>query len=188
MLRKLFLMALAMLMISSVPAFGTEIGGITLPDTLVAGQNKLLLNGAGLRKKLFIKVYAGGLYLMQKENDPQKIIAADAAMGIRMHFIYDGVSNDKLIAAWNEGFGNATGGNTAPIQKEIDEFNSFFKTEAKKGDVYDVIYVPGQGVSVSVKGTPVGTIKGLEFKKAVFSIWLSEKPADKGLKKGMLGK
>jgi hypothetical protein len=32
-----------------------------------------------------------------------------------------------------------------------------------------------------------GTIKGLDFKKAVFSIWLGEKPADSKLKKKMLG-
>ena len=57
-----------------------EIGGVYLPDTLMAGKHPLLLNGAGLRKKVFIKVYAGGLYLEQKLHGPQEIIGADAPM------------------------------------------------------------------------------------------------------------
>lgn len=187
MIKKLFVMVLAVLMTASF-AWAAEIGGVTLPDSLMAGNTKLLLNGAGLRKKFFVKVYAGGLYLKQKNSDAEKVIAADEPMAIRMCFIYDGVAKEKLIAAWNEGFKNATRGNIAPIKTQIDTFNSVFTEEAKKGDVYDIVYIPGQGVSMVMKGQPKGTIKGLEFKKAVFSIWLGEKPADKGLKKGMLGK
>ena len=65
-----------------------------------------------------------------------------------------------------------------PFKTEIDQFNSFFTEEAKKDDIYDIIYVPEQGISVYIKGELKGTIKGLDFKKAVFAIWLGEKPAD----------
>jgi hypothetical protein len=187
MIKKIFVTTIVVFVLTSL-SIAMEIGGVHLPDTLMAGKHPLLLNGAGLRKKVFIKVYAGGLYLEQKLNNPQKIIEADAPMAIRMHFVYDGVSSKKLIDAWNEGFFNGTGGNITPIKAEIDTFNSFFKTEAKKNDVYDIIYLPQQGVSVFIKGELKGTIKGIDFKKAAFSIWLGEKPADKNLKKGMLGK
>ncbi len=186
-MKRLLVIILAVLMMSPMAA-AMQIGDVTLPDSLMAGNDKLLLNGAGFRKKLFIKVYAGGLYLMQKDTDPQKIVDADVSMGIRMHFVYDGVSSKKLIKGWNEGFNNATGGNIAPIKAEIDKFNSFFTEEAKKNDIYDIIYIPDRGVSVFMKGKLKGTIKGIEFKKAVFGIWLGAKPADKKLKKGMLGK
>ena len=186
MMKKCFLVLVSLLLVS--PALAKEIGGVNLPDTLKAGNEELLLNGAGLRTKFVVKVYAGGLYLKAKNSDAQKIIAADEPMAIRMQFIHDGVDAKKLIEAWNEGFANGTGGNTAPIKAEIDKFNSFFSQEAKKGDVYDIIYVPGQGVEVQIKGKVMGTIAGFEFKKAVFSIWLGEKPADNSLKKGMLGK
>lgn len=169
-------------------AVATEIGGVSLPETLVAGSQDLALNGAGLRTKFFVKVYAGGLYLKEKMADAGRIIAADEPMAIRMHFIHDGVSSQKLIDAWNEGFANATEGDTASIKPQIDEFNGYFSEEAKTGDVYDIIYTPGQGVRVYAKGQLKGLIKGLPFKKAVFAIWLGEKPADKSLKKGMLGK
>lgn len=187
MIKRLLIMVLAALMISSL-AVAREISSVTLPDSMQVGEDTLLLNGAGLRKKFFVKVYAGGLYLKQKNQNPQEIIEADEPMAVRMHFIYDGVSSKKLIDGWNEGFGKATGGNILPIKKEIDQFNSFFTEEAKENDVYDIIYSPGQGVSVFFKGTLKGTVKGLDFKKALFSIWLGKKPADSGLKEGMLDK
>jgi hypothetical protein len=171
-----------------MPAAALEIGGVTLPDALTAGQRELVINGAGLRKKFFVKVYAGGLYLTEKSGDADAIIAADAPMAIRMRFIYDGVSPEKLIDAWNEGFTAATGGDTAPIQAGIDKFNGFFTEEAKAGDTYDIIYSPEQGVRLYRGDRLKGVIPGLEFKRALFGIWLGDEPADDGLKAGMLGR
>lgn len=187
MMKRLLIIFLAVLMMAPL-ASAAQIGTVTLPDSLTAGTDTLLLNGAGFRKKLFIKVYAGGLYLKQKSTDARTIINADAPMAIRMHFVYDGVSSKKLINGWNEGFNNATGGNVAPIKTEIDQFNALFKEEAKKNDIYDIVYMPNEGVRVFIKGEVKETIKGLDFKKALFGIWLGEKPADAKLKKGMLGK
>ena len=165
-----------------------EIGGLNLSDTIMAGKDQLILNGAGLRKKFFVKAYAGGLYLRTKDDDAKKIVDADEPMAIRLQFIYDGVSCKQLVGGWNEGFANATMGNLGPIKERADTFNSFFTEDARKGDIYDMIYTPGEGVCVSIKGKLMGTISGLDFKKALFAIWLGEKPVDNVLKQGMLGK
>lgn len=187
MTKRVFALTLSFLLMNSVAA-AKEIGGVNLPDSLMAGNSELVLNGAGLRKAMvFVKVYAGGLYLQDKSSDQGKIIGADEPMAIRMHFLRD-VSNENLINAWNEGFVKGTGGNVAPIKNEIDAFNAFFSEEAKEGDVYDIIYIPGEGTVVYMKGALKGTIKGLAFKQALFAIWLGDEPADAGLKKGMLGK
>ncbi len=180
---------LPLILLLASASFGKEIGGVNLPDTLKAGDAQLSLNGAGLRKKLFIKVYAGGLYLQKPSKDASSIVAADEPMAIRMHFIYDGVDAKKLIDAWNEGFDAALGSDKASLQKEIDAFNGLFTKEAKEGDIYDVVYVPGNGVEVILNGTVLGKVEGMAFKKAVFSIWLGENVDDlKSLKKSMLGK
>lgn len=186
-MKRLLMIILAVFLMSPI-ASAKQIGDVSLPDSLMAGMDELLLNGAGFRKKLFIKVYAAGLYLKEKQTDPQKIMDADKPMAIRMHFVYSEVSNKKLVDAWNEGFVNGTGGNITPIKTEIDTFNAYFSQEAKKNDIYDIIYIPEQGVSVYIKGDLKGTIKGLDFKKAVFSIWLGKTPADAKLKKRMLGR
>ena len=179
---------LALALFASAEALALDVGGVTLPDSVQVGGQTLALNGAGLRKKMFVKVYAGGLYLKSKATDADAVVSADAPMSVRMHFIYDGVSPAKLVETWTEGFAASTGGNTAPIADAIAAFNALFDKEAKKGDVYEVSYAPGAGVQVSFNGTVQGTVRGgLAFKKAVFGIWLGDQPADKGLKAWMLG-
>jgi hypothetical protein len=170
------------------PAYALEIGGVALPETLDAGGKSLVLNGAGLRKKFFFKIYAGALYLPEKESDPGKIVPADEPMAVRMHFIYDGVSAEKLIETWNEGFEKTTGGRPGPLSDRIVAFNGLFTEEAGEGDVYDIVYTPSEGVRVVMNGRAAGTIQGLDFKTALFAIWLGEDPADDGLKREMLGR
>ena len=59
--------------IFSVPTFAkTEIGGVTLPDTIKVGDETLVLNGGGIREKFCLDMYVGGLYLSQKETIPKK--------------------------------------------------------------------------------------------------------------------
>ncbi len=96
------------------------------------------------------------------------------------------ITSKKMEKATREGFEKATGGNIGPIQVQIEEFISVFKEEIKEGDIYDLIYVPGKGVEVSKNNESRSMIKGLPFKKAMFGIWLSDKPAQKSLKKAML--
>ena len=80
MLKRLFMILWAALLMFAAPGSAEEVGGVAIPDSLTAGNVPLVLNGAGLRKKLFIKIYAGALYLQEKSQDPRKIIAAEAPM------------------------------------------------------------------------------------------------------------
>ena len=93
-----------------------------------------------------------------------------------------------MIDAVEEGFENSTDGRVGPLKSKIDQFIGFFKEEIKKGDVFDITYQPGKGVVSYKNGEEKGTIKGADFKKALFGIWLSNRPADDDLKEGMLGK
>jgi len=186
MIGKAFAVGVLVLM-TMVTASAVEIGGVTLPETLVVGSEPLVLNGAGLRKKFFIKVYAAGLYLGMRTDDPRAIIDEDAPMAVRMEFIYDGLSPEKLIAAWNEGFAHATGGDLTSIEPEVRRFDALFTAPARKGDVYQFLYTPGAGVRVEMNGRSVATLPGLAFKRALFAIWLGEPPADRSLKQAMLG-
>lgn len=166
-------------------AFALEIGGVALPDQVNVGEGSVPLNGAGLRKKLFIKVYAGGLYAPEKSKDAAALIAADAPGAVRMHFIYKLVEKEKLTGGWDEGFAKTANGQFA---SEISAFNALFDQDAKKDDVYEIHYLPGVGITVFYNGTEKGKVScDVAFKKAVWAIWLGESPADEGLKEGMLG-
>ena len=63
-----------------------------------------------------------------------------------------------------------------------------FKGTTKVNDYFDFINVPGKGVEIFKNGVQMGTIEGLAFKKALYGIWLGDKPAQADLKAQMLGK
>lgn len=166
----------------------TEIAGITLPATLTYSSEDLILNGAGVREKFWMDMYAGGLYLKNRAVDASEIINKDEAMAIRLHIVSGMITSKRMVNAVNEGFENATNDNTKPIASEIKKFKNIFEEEISKGDIFDLVYIPDEGVVVYKNDKKSGSIKGMEFKKALFGIWLSDNPADKDLKKDMLDK
>ncbi len=182
MLRKNF-MVLFIMFFLSIPAAAVEVGGVNLPDTL----KDLILNGAGKRTKLGIGVYVAGLYLKQKSNDGAKIAAADEPMAVQLVITSGMVSGEKMETAIKEGFENSTNGNVGPLKDKIDTFNNIFKAKVSKGDIYEFTYVPGKGVEVYKNNVLSSVIPDLDFKKALFGIWLCDKPAQKDLKAKMLG-
>ena len=168
--------------------FAKQIGGIQMPDSRKVGDAKLVLNGAGIRTKAFFNIYVGGLYLRRKSQDATRIIKANDPMAVRLHIVSRLITDDRMIAATREGFKKSTKGNTAPIQKRIERFLAIFKKQIKNNDVYEFVYTPGKGTLVYRNDKLKATFKGLEFKQALFGIWLSDDPVHEGLKKGLLGK
>jgi len=186
MLKKQFVLLLGLMTITAL-ANAKEISGVNLPDIFEVGGKKLVLNGAGVRTKFFIELYVGGLYLVQENHDAGKIIEADEPMAIRLHIVSSKITSEKMEKATREGFVKATGGNVAPIQSQIENFISVFRDKIKENDVYDLVYLPDKGVEVYKNAKYISVTPGLNFKQALFGIWLSEKPAQKSLKKKMLG-
>ena len=92
-----------------------------------------------------------------------------------------------MTEATLEGFEASTDGNMAPVQDDVDQFMAVFQEEIKEGDVFDLVYLPGEGVRVLKNGEVRDTVGDLAFKKALFGIWLSDKPAQENLKERMLG-
>lgn len=166
-----------------------EISGITLPAAIKAGNETLMLNGGGTRVKFFIDVYVCGLYLPSKSADANAVIKAGNAEAVRIVITSKLVSSDKMAEAVTEGFEKSMGGNTASLKNEINKFVSIFKREPiVKGDVFDLIYNPAEGVRVLKNNKQQDVIAGAAFKQALLGIWLGNDPVDKDLKAGMLGK
>lgn len=186
-MKKAFILFFVMAFIAVAPA-QTKAGGATIPNHVSFEGEKLALNGVGVREKFWMDMYAGALYLDNQSSNASAVVNANEPMAIKLHIVSKLISSDKMIDAVNEGFESSTNGNIAPLKTEIDKFIGFFRDEISKDDVFDLVYLPSKGVVVYKNGNERGTIKGMEFKKALFGIWLSNKPADKKLKEGMLGK
>jgi hypothetical protein len=185
-----YLFKLILIFALLLPSFASakEIKGIHLPDSIEVGSTQLMLNGVGLRSKFIFTVYAGGLYLTQPSQDEAAIIKSDAPMMIRMHFIYDGVSAEKLQTAWKDGFALTAPNAGKKLIEAMAAFSGMFTVEAKKNDIYDISWLPGKGTEVRFNDKALGMISGLDFKQALFGIWLGKQPVDAALKEGMLGR
>jgi len=172
------------------PAFagGMTVSDVDVPGTLTVSDNELVLNGAGQRSRWFMNLYVGSLYLPETSDDAAAIVAADEPMAITLHITSGMINSERMTSATEEGFENATNGNTAPIQEYIDQFMGVFEEEINEGDVFNIAYVPDNGILVYKNGEQTGSVNGgMAFKEAVFGIWLSDKPAQDSLKKAMLG-
>ena len=178
--------AKAFTIVAYLSLFAPSIAYAELPSTLDLGDQKLALNGSGARTKYLMEMYVAGLYLAQPSSDPAAIVAADAPMALRLQITSGLVTEEKLVESLNEGFNNATGGKPEAIRKEIDLFRKCLAGKIAKGDVLDLVYLPGHGVIVAKNGEKQGAIEGIAFKKALFGVWLSQNPADKDLKRAML--
>lgn len=170
------------LLLILAPAAGAAVvSGVTLPDTITVEGQQLVLNGAGMREKKFlvvpVDVYVAGLYLKSKTSAAQAIIDADETMMLKIQIVSSHLTAEKFKNATLEGFQESTGGNTGPIQKEIDLFMKAFAEEIKQGDVFDIQYVKDKGVLVYKNGktTPEVLVPGLNVKKALFGIWLGKR-------------
>lgn len=186
-MKNILFLVFAFVFIAVAPA-QTKAGGATLPNSVTFEGKTLVLNGVGVREKFWMDMYAGALYLNSKSSNASAIVMSNEPMAIKLHMVSKMITSDRMIDAVNEGFQNSTKGNTAPLKNEIEKFIGFFKEEIKLNDVFDMVYLPSRGVVVYKNGNELGTIKGIAFKKALFGIWLSDNPADKKLKSGMLGK
>ncbi len=178
---------LIMLTLFAITLHAKSLKGVTLPDTVIIESKPCKLIGMGVRKKFFFKIYVGGLYMEHPAHKPERVIADLGIKRVVMHFLYKEVSPEKLQEAWTEGFKDNLGTKFDSLKEKIDQFNAFFTEPARKGDEIWVTYLPGKGTQVVVKGKEKGTIPGIDFMKAVFSIWFGELPADSHLKWGMLG-
>ena len=164
----------------------TVVGDVTLPNTMQLKGVDLTLNGAGMREKIIFDLYAGGLYLQLKSSGAKSIINADETMAIKLHIVSHLVSSDKMTSAVDDGFKAAMNGDIFSLAAKIETFKSFFSDEIVKGNIFDITYIKGRGSVVYKNGKEIGIIKGMDFKKALFAIWLGEDPADDDLKEAML--
>jgi hypothetical protein len=185
---RIILIAACSIFFYSTSAFSASIAGIEFPDSIEDGGNTLQLNGLGIRKKFVIKVYAAGLYLPELTDQVETILSTDQPSQVRMHFLYKEVSKEKLLGSLEDGFAkNLSEGELSKLENEIQQLRDLFKT-VYKGDEVILNYVPEQGTEIFFNNESQGIISGFSFHQAIMSVWLGEKPADKKLKKGMLGK
>jgi len=173
-------------------ALAAEIAGVKLDDKVKIAPDtpELVLNGAGVRTRVIVKVYVGGLYLPEKKTTAADVLALGGAKRIALVMLRD-LTAQQLADAMNEGFA----ANNAPPDQErykgqLAELVGVMTAlgQAKKGEVIVLDYVPASGTRLAVNGEAKGkAIPDEGFYRALLRIWLGDRPVDADLKKGLLG-
>ena len=176
--------ALSLLLLSS-HAFALDVAGVKIAPTVSSRQKTLALNGAGIRRKFFIKVYVGSLYTERKVATPAQLLADPGEKLIRMNFVYRKVEKEKIVEAFADGLANNSPG--VARSAEAKAFLSWFTADFVAGDTVDISLSPDGTVTASQNGKALGTVRSPALVQGVLLIWFGEKPADKSLKEGMLG-
>jgi len=183
------IMLASCLSLLSVIAAGAELSGVFVDDEIkTPGGETLVLNGTGLREKFWVDVYVGALYLPRKSTDVAEILSQPGPWRVQMDFIYKEVDPKQMIEIWREGFEkNQNAEILQQLQARIEQFYQYFDSGVVAKEQYAFDYLPQQGVRVTRNNKELGLIPGEDFKNALLEIWLGNHPADKKLKKGMLG-
>ncbi len=181
------LVAATILWLAAGAAGAATLAGVSVPDQVTVEGHTLRLQGLGLRKKFFFKVYVGALYLTTATSDGTAAARADEPKRIEMRFLRD-VGAEKIRDAFEDGFFKSAQERLDALGPRIDRFLGMFSAELEDGQVVALTYLPGTGTRVEIGGQDKGVIEGRDFMEALWGIWLGEVPADPGLKRGMLGR
>jgi len=178
---------LSLMLLVPIAASAVEVGGVNMEDKTTVNGQTLVLNGAGVRKKLFIKIYIGGLYLPAKMSNPAMILGSDTPRRMVLHFVYS-VSKDQMCEAWQEGLDANTPNSSAEVKGGFKTLCSLMDA-IPKGNRLVLTYVPGTGTVVEVNGKVKGTIPGKATADAIVATWIGPKPAmGDDFKNAVLGK
>jgi hypothetical protein len=191
-MKKLFAI---LLLAISLPAFAAiEIAGVKFDDTAKVGAGDTALNGAGMRKVLFIKGYAMGLYLPQKAATAADVLAMKGAKRVRIVLLRD-TSGETFADALPSGISkNHSEQEIAPLSARIETLKATMLGigATPKGATIHFDWLPdvnGGVTRLTVNGEQKGgDLAGEDFYRAVLKIWLGEKPVQDDLKEHLLGK
>jgi hypothetical protein len=181
---------MVLLAICTFPSAAAEVAGVTLaPSVQVAGAT-LQLNGSGLRKRLFFKVYVAGLYVARTSTQAAELLSEPGPKRVAIHMLRD-VGADTFTDALREGIQkNQSEAELAALEPRVNELAGVMKEvgEAKDGMNISLDWIPGGGTVIVVDGKARGKpIAGEDFYQALLRIWIGEHPAQDDLKKALLG-
>ncbi|WP_427312629.1 chalcone isomerase family protein [Cupriavidus sp. H39] len=172
------------------PARALEIEGMRFDDAARVGGKELQLNGAALRTGFLTKGYVAALYLQEKARNAALVLGTPGAKRLQLRILRE-TEPPAVVRAIRQGMRDNH--SEAQMQGLAARLVQFERTlgeigTAHKGDVINLDFSPQTGTVIAINGTPRGRpIPGEDFYQAVLRVFLGERPADAGVKRGLLG-
>jgi hypothetical protein len=133
---------------------------------------------------VFIKAYVGALYMAP--DVPSENVLSDTPKRLEVSYFHT-IKGEDFGAATNKVMARNVDAETFRRLEPLVEYHNALYRDVRPGDRYALTYVPGRGTELALNGEPLGVIEGAEFAKALFSMWLGEKPMNSSFKKQLLG-
>ena len=176
-------------------AQAVEVAGVNFqPQSSVKGTN-LQLNGAGVRRQGAVPLYTAGLYLQQKTDSAEEVLASQGAKQIRVVMLR-AVNSRDLGALLSRGLvTNSKDDELSNLIPEIMDIGTLIaeRRKLKTGDSFVIEWSATQGTTIRVmqRGTRKAVVEVFtkpDVINALLRIWLGSNPADADLKAALLGK
>lgn len=195
MYRRLMLLTLMGAWVASAPMpaqaqAAVDLAGVRYEPTVQVGSSTLVLNGAGIRYRVVVRVYTAGLYLAAKAGTPEAVLAAPGPKRLHVVMLRDIDGND-LGRLFTRGMqDNSTREEFAQSIPGTLRMAELFaaKKRLAQGESFSVDWLPGLGTHILINGKTQGEpIKEPAFFQSLMRIWLGKSPADAALKDLLLG-
>jgi hypothetical protein len=179
-----FLVVIVLIATPAVASLSVAVDSVRFDTSVDVMDQRLHLHGAGLLKVMvFIKAYAGALYL--PESVPSDQVLKPVAKQLVLEYFHPIKGEDFAKATRKKIADNVTADQVNGLQARIDNLAALYR-DVKPGDRYALTYIPDEGTTLSLNGESLGSIPGDDFARAVFAIWLGANPIDQKFRDQLL--
>lgn len=156
------LLACVLPWVSSTTKAAVSVEGVDLPETVMAYGQKLVLNGAGLRKRGYFKSNVAALYLPEKRTTSEAIFKLDGVRRVQLHILRPFTSTTIsriFLADFKQA---ATEEEAKRLVFAISQIGAAYAEvkSVSKGDVINLDWVPAQGWLSSINGKLLSSSDG----------------------------
>lgn len=134
-----------------------DVDGVPVEDSYSVDGAKLLLNGAGVRKRAYFKTDVSAIYLTEPRNTPEGIENAPGPKRLQLVMVKD-ITGSTISRYFIADFqAVATEAEFKQLINEIGLLGEIYSKirQVNKGDVINIDWTPGKGVHSTINGKPL---------------------------------
>ncbi len=154
--------------------------GVYFPERIVTSGIPMELQGTGVKSVAFIKAFAAALYKEEGSDLDRggKKIVVEYFVKIPGRKL-----NNFTVDSMRD---NVSEKVMAELSDELEQMSELF-VDLYPGDRFALAYIPGEGTQFLHNNQLRGVIPGETFARALYSVWIGDKPFDEKLKRSILG-
>ena len=137
--------------------------------------------------RMFFKLYDATLYTeVAVEKNMNELLSGDHALHLEFDYLRKIKKSIILESSKEILANNMSAEELNSIQERVDLINEAYRT-VYNGDRSALTYLPGKGTTLWINEEPIINIKGADFARLYFRIWLGNRPISKSMRDALIG-